>query len=93
MKKILYRVKKGDTLLSVCEFFNLSPHNLIIENMLNCEIEEGDLLLINKDETLYEVLPLDTFSSVAKKLNISVDELKRLNPIPYLFYGIKIKIK
>ena len=93
MKKIFYRVKRGDTLLSVCEFFNLSVIKAVKDNMLEKDIEEGDMLIIYKDENLYEVQPLETFSSISKKLCISEEELRRLNPIPYLFYGLKIVIK
>ncbi len=93
MKKIFYRVKRGDTFLSVCEFFNLSVISLIRENMLENDIEEGDMLIICTDENLYEVQPLETFYSISKKLGVTEEELKRLNPIPYLFYGLKIIIK
>ena len=93
MKKIFYRVKSGDTLLSVCEFFSLSIASVIKDNMLESDIEEGDILVITKEENLYTVKPLETFYSVSKKVGASEEELRRLNPIPYLFYGLKIKIK
>ena len=93
MKKILYRVKNVDTLLSVCKKFKSCPLSVIDENMLDCEILEGDMLVITEGEELYSVMPMDTYFSVAKKLNIKEDFLRKLNKTPYLFYGLTIRIK
>ncbi len=93
MKKILYRVAEGDTVQSVCAMFGLSPLTVIEENMLSNEIEEGDMLVLNEKDTLYFASPKDTFFSVAKRFNMTEEELKRLNNTPYLFYGLGVKIK
>ncbi len=93
MKKILYRVKDGDTLLSVCANFNVSPLTVIEENMLESDICAGDMLVVRQDEKVYSVKPFDTFYSISKKLNISEEYLRKLNKTPYLFYGLKIRIE
>ena len=92
MKKILYRVKEGDTLFSVCNDFNLSHLSTIEENLLEEEISAGDMLVLSEGENLYSVLPFDTFYSLSKKFNVPEEKLRRLNKTPYLFYGLKIRL-
>ncbi len=93
MKKILYRVKEGDTLLSVCANFNASPLTVIEENLLESDIYAGDMLVISEEEKVYFVKPFDTFYSISKKFNLPEDRLRKLNKTPYLFYGLKIRIE
>lgn len=62
---------------------------------LNKRIEIGSWFQTNpifKEEICYVVKPLDTFESVAKKLNISIEELKILSKTKHLFVGQKINI-
>ena len=102
MKKILYRVKAGDTLNSVCEKLNACQGVVIEENFLSAEIVEGDLLVVESynGKTLsknsprtYAVRPADTYISLSKKFGVSATELQRLNKLPYLFYGLRIRLE
>ena len=92
MKKILYRVKEGDTLISVCANFNVPPLTVIEENMLETDICAGDMLVISVKEKVYFVKPFDTFCSISKKFNVPEEVLEKLNKTPYLFYGLTIRI-
>lgn len=89
MEKFFYRVKKGETLLSITQKHCVSIFCALAQNNLTEEVCEGDLLYLEKCQKPYSVLAQDTFSSVAKKLNISLEKLKKLNGNPpYIFYGI-----
>lgn len=93
MKKIFYRVKKDDTLFCIAQRFNVSVFSIIKENLLNQEVEEGDMLVIDSNQSTYKVLPLENLKDIAKKLNISEQELIELNGIDEVFYGAIIKVK
>ena len=89
MKKIIYRVEKKDTILSVANAFKVSPSYLIKLNRLNCEIQAGDLLVINDNATYcYQVKPFETLEQVLNKFCLSKEEFESLNGyLPYLFCG------
>lgn len=93
MKNFFYRVQANENILGIAEKFNLSPFQIISENELKKDVYEGDLIFISKGEgDSYKVAPHDTFLSVSKKLNVSVERLKKLNgDLPYLFYGLNLK--
>ena len=93
MKKFFYRVGEGESLFSIARKFNLSPFTLIYDNNLLADVEWGDIVFINCENQTYKPLPLDDFSTVSKRLNISKERLISLNGnIPYLFYGVDINI-
>lgn len=94
MKKFFYRVQKGDTVISVAELFDVCFFDLIKDNNLVREITAGDILIINKDDcSLYKVKPSDTIESVSKAFDVSKEKILLQNSsIPYIFYGLKIKI-
>ena len=81
-----YQVKSGDTLWSIAKKYNLSVDELKQANNLTSNtLSIGQLLYIPKDATeiiateIYTVKSGDTLYSIAKKYNLSVDELKKLN--------------
>lgn len=93
MKKIFYRVKKGDTLCCIAEKFKVSVFSIIKENLLNQEVEEGDMLVIDSHQTTYKVMPLETLKDIAEKLNVTEEKLIELNGTDEVFYGTLIKVK
>lgn len=93
MKKIFYRVKKGDSLLSIAREFETPVFSIIKENYLDAEVQEGDMLVIIKPKKCYKLEPLDTFNSVSKKFAIEEEKLRQINSIPYLIYGLNIVIE
>lgn len=94
MKKIFYRAEEGDGVLSVAQKLDVPVTKLINDNRLTREIEAGDLLYVEKEEGFYyTVKPWDTMESVAAKFKVRERVIWEKNgEIPYLFYGLKIKI-
>ena len=93
MKKIFYRVNDGETLFSVCEKVGVPPVAVIKENNLKSEISSGDLLYIEKTDCyIYKVTPYDTIKSISQKFGVSESEILQKNGVPYIFFGLSIKI-
>lgn len=91
MKKIFYRVKKGETLLEICNRFAMPITAVIKSNSLIKEVCEGDILYLEiENRRVYAVTPKDSYESLEKKLLVCKQELMDLNQTPYLFYGLKI---
>lgn len=81
-----YKVQSGDTLWSIArkngitvnelkEANNLTSNALSIGQLLYIPIEETEII----ETEVYTVKSGDTLYSIAKKYNLSVDELKKLN--------------
>ena len=87
----IYIVKRGDTLYSIARDNNITVIELKqINNLSNNTIYIGQQLLLkkrieeelpNENDKLYIVKKGDTLYSISRKLNISVDTLKRLNKL------------
>ena len=83
----LYIVQKGDSLWKIAKENNIKINDLIkINNLNNLSLSVGQELIVPKNNSIndnnkYIVEKGDTLWSISKKLNISVDELKRLNNI------------
>ncbi len=93
MKKFFYRVQKNDTVSILANRFNLPVTEIIAENNLKKEIEEGDVLLLEKNERpLYTVKPTDTVFSLAEKFGTTPEKILEDNRLPYIWFGLKIKI-
>lgn len=79
----IYIVQKGDSLWKIARENNIPVPELIDLNNLNdLTLQINQKLLIpkkNKDNDTYIVKKGDTLWSIAKKLNIDVNELKKLN--------------
>lgn len=83
-----YIVKKGDTLWSIANKYNITVDNLKnLNNLKNNNLSIGQILKIpevtikdNKQEEFnYVVKKGDTLWSIANKYNITVDNLKKIN--------------
>lgn len=93
MENLFYRVKGGDTLLSVSAKFTIPASVIIADNNLKSEIAEGDILYLRKTEgRVYLVKPSDTISEIAKSFNVKEEEILEKNKIPYVFAGETIII-
>ena len=91
MKKIFYRVKKGETLFDICTRFSLPIMAVISTNNLTKEVSEGDILYLEtENRRVYVVTPKDSYESIEKKLSVCKEQLISLNQVPYVFYGLRI---
>ena len=78
-----YNVVSGDSLYSIARKFNTSVDTIKnINNLTSNLLSVGQILkipTISTQEKTYVVKSGDSLYSIAKKFNLSVDELKRLN--------------
>ena len=85
-----YTVKSGDTLYKIANQFGLSVNELkSINNLSTNNLSIGQVLKVKKDtsndnttndkSSTYKVKSGDTLYSISRKLNVSVDEIKRAN--------------
>ena len=95
----IYIVKKGDSLWKIAKDNNININDLIKVNGLdNLTLNVNQELIIPENENnkdYYIVQSGDTLWSIAKKLNIDVNELKSINNINnnFLSVGQKLVIK
>ena len=79
----IYEVQKGDSLWKIANTYNITIPELIeINNLKDLNIKVGQKLLIpnmNNETEFYTVEKNDTLWSIAKKYNLTVDELKEIN--------------
>ncbi len=106
-----YTVKKGDTLFSIALKYKVSLTNLTQINNINSNtiIHPGDTLKIpstnfiesakkevaNNKKSVYRVKAGDTLYSIAKKYNMKIETLKKLNnlkPHPKLKAGMELTV-
>ena len=85
-------MQKGDGVLSLSQKFCVPTFDLIRDNNLNKEIEEGDILFMNCPDNVYCVRPQDTEESVAQRFGVTSKDILEKNGIAYLFYGLVIKL-
>ena len=86
MKKFIYRAIEGDNVLSVSKKFLIPVQNIIYLNNLNAEVEEGDLLYLEKhDYTVYTVKPTDTLEGIAKEFGVDAHKILSINHISYVY--------
>lgn len=79
----VYTVKSGDTLYAIANKFGTTVDKLKeMNNLKSTALSIGQKLTVPSNQTssnVYVVKSGDTLYSIAKKFNISVDELKKLN--------------
>ncbi len=98
-----YIVKKGDNLYSIARKFNTTVDNIKkLNNLTSNNLSIGQRLIIknipltNNDNTDYYVVkPGDTLYGIAKKYNLTVENLKKMNNLTsnILTIGSRLKIK
>ena len=98
----VYVVKKGDTLWSIANNFNVSVNDLKnANNKSNNSLSIGEQLIIpgkstgeNISTTIYTVKSGDNLYSIARRYNVTVNEIKSLNNLSsnLLSIGQKLSI-
>ncbi|MGE5392686.1 MAG: LysM peptidoglycan-binding domain-containing protein [Candidatus Saccharibacteria bacterium] len=82
--KTVYEVSPGDSIISIASSFGISPQTIMIENKLDQSsiLKPGQKLTILPTTGIsYTVKSGDTVEGIAKKYNISVDDLLDINDI------------
>ena len=78
-----YIVKRGDTLYSIARLYNTTIDNLrSLNNLDGNNLQIGQTLIIEEDTPItntYVVKRGDTLYSIARQLNTTVNDLRRLN--------------
>jgi len=96
---VFYEVKKGDSLWLISKKYNITVPELIdMNNLTDLTIKVGQKLLVPNlinEEEFYTVEKNDTLWSIAKKYNITVDELKEINNLDnnMLYIGQQLIIR
>lgn len=96
-----YKVVSGDTLYKIAKKFNTTVNELKeLNNLTSNSLSIGQILAIpsvvsTSSENTYKVVSGDTLYSIAKKFNMTVDELKKLNNLTSnsLSVGQILKVK
>ncbi len=87
-ENMLYRVKDGDTMESICKKFGTTTQRIFADNPYFSELYAGCILYMSHcNKNIYIVQPLDTIESISKKLKISAEKLTKDNNIKSLFIG------
>ena len=101
----IYIVKKGDSLWSISQKYNINVNDLIkLNNLDNLTLQINQQIKVPKqnieepptdNEEIYIVKKGDTLWSISRELGISVNELKELNNLSsnLLNIGQQLKIK
>lgn len=95
IEDIIYFVKSGDTLNSIANKFCVKIEELALDNdlLLTDCVSEGDILWVRKRNlALHIVKPLETLEIIAKKYDVSVSHIQKLNDIQNIFIGQKLII-
>ena len=88
MRNFFYRVKQGDTVISLSKKFSVPIGVLIYENNLKRDVFEGDVLFVPKMMGKpYIIKANDNAKTLAKEFCVSEEELLYKNKSPYFFYG------
>lgn len=96
-----YVIQSGDTLYGIAEKFNMSVDSIIAQNPnLNPRsIQIGETIRLKGTVTnfvIHEMKAGDTLYGISRKYDVSIDDIKRLNPtlnITAIPIGTKVKVK
>ena len=79
------KIKEKTTVQDYSRKENIPLDNIICESQ---DLDVGDIIILkNIDKHLHIVLPLETLSSIAKKYNVSEEDIKSFNHIEKVFIG------
>lgn len=92
----IYTVKKGDTLYSIANKYNINVSELVkLNDLKNNNLSVGQLLNVPSGlstANTYIVSPGDTLYSIAKKFDISISKIKELNDLSSNLLSVGQKI-
>jgi len=92
MKNFIYRVQDGQDLCEISQLLGV-PSGLIIKlNGLEKDVVYGDLLYIEKPETVIRVGINESSRTISKKYGVDEKRLLEYNGTNYFYYGQLIAI-
>lgn len=92
-KNLIYRVKTGESVLTVSELLKVPPYKIIADNNLTSDLYAGQLLIIKRlDRGLYRVKPFDTVESICAKFSIKKEDFTAYNGTDKVHFNILIYI-
>ncbi len=93
MESFLYRVNKGENLISISEKLQVPPFRIISDNSLKCEVHAGQVLVIKKQNArLYRVQPFDTIDGLCQRFCIAKKDFIYLNRTEFIYFGLLLYI-
>ena len=91
MDEFFYRVKVGETLISISDKLQIPPYKIIADNFLKSEVKAGQVLVIRKlNRPLYRVKPFDTIASICLAHNLDVKDFIFYNRTDFIYCGILV---
>ncbi|OCL28131.1 type II and III secretion system protein [Orenia metallireducens] len=87
IKPFRYKVRKFDTFWSIGKLFNISFAEIMVYNNIDTpeKLKVGQELLIPVPKNrYYQVSVTDSINNIAKKYDVSIDDLKRINGLAAL---------
>ena len=92
-KSLIYRVKSGETVLTISELLRMPPYKIIADNNLTADVYAGQLLVIKKlDRQLYRTKPFDTVDSICKKFSILKEDFISFNGAETVHFNILVYV-
>ena len=92
-KNLIYRVKSGETVLTISELLRIPPYKIIADNNLSSDLYTGQLLLIKRlDRELYRIKPFDTLESICAKFSIKKEDFIAYNGSEKVHFNILVYI-
>lgn len=85
----VHKVKKNESLRSICQKYSVLKGDLLTaNNVVEEDIHEGLLLFVEvPDGIRYVVKPFDTVQKIADRYGITLDEILKFNNIKEIFLG------
>ena len=91
MDEFFYRVKVGETLISISDKLKVPPYKIIADNFLKSEVKAGQVLVIRKlNRPLYRVKPFDTIKGICARHNLDEKDFIFYNRTDFIYCGILI---
>ena len=87
--KYLHKVRKGESLASICTRYEVQTRDILRYNNLTREgVAAGVILCIDKmDEIRHIVRPFESIDKISNKYGVSTERIRQFNNITNVFVG------
>lgn len=93
--KVLVQVKRGDSIQSIANEYNVNTNN-IIRNNPNIELYEGEVVkIVRNNQNTHIVKPMQTLDLIAKEYDTTIEKLTSINNLKStrLFVGQMLNLE